>query len=138
MKIGGGSFIHFYIDGEYKNRYSYSYWTSSGNFTLEQSEHEFTWVLYCPERSYYSCIDQITIDDVVITDYNKFSNNYTNELKSNNNSYKHDSSVQSTPFYNDKPGIKIVSLKETCNKISFYYITYYANCFIHFYIPLNS
>ncbi len=127
--------IYFYIDGKYYNRYYIStrdIWYSSGDINVEHGEHEFTWVLY-NEGDNETCIDEIAIDDIVITDYSKFSNNYNHELI-NNNSYKYNSSIESTPFYNSVSGIKIVSLIETCSKISFRYKSYDSKNYIYFYI----
>ncbi len=126
--------IYLYIDGQYYNKYSNSdnnnNWNSSGDITVEQGEHEFTWVLSCQNYNYEVCIDEISINDEIITDYSKFSNSSKYELINNvdiDNRYKYSQSTKSTPFYIDIQGIKIVSLTETCSKMNFVYKTYYSS-----------
>ena len=129
-----GGYIYLYIDGQYYNKYnSNNNWSSSGDITVEQGEHEFTWVLYS-YSGYYSCIDEIKINDLMVIEYGKFKNYNHNiplgSIPDNNSIYKSDPSIESTPFYNDTIGIKIVSLTETCSKMSFRfkgYIIFYID-----------
>ena len=133
--------IYLYIDGQYYGYYTNfgSSWSSSGDITVEQGEHEFTWLI-CSKKSssYYVCIDEIAIDDEIITDYSKFSNTNNHILplasipdNNNNSNYKYNSSIDSTPFYNSVSGIKIVSLTETCSKMSFKHYCYYGNIYLY-------
>ena len=128
--------IYLYIDGEYYHKYMSSIWSSSNDILIEQGEHEFTWILYDRYHFSYTCIDEITIDDEIITNYSKFTNNSNYELINNevNNDYKYNPSIESTPFYNSTDGIKIVTLTETCSKISFMYKTEISSNKIFFYI----
>ena len=136
--------IILFIDGKFHRRYYWNnQWSEVVEITIEQGKHEFTWILY--NRNAYRCIiDEITIDGKIITDYNEFNNyksNYEIPLgsipdDSNISTYKYDTSIQSTPFYNDKPGFKIVSITKACNTLSFKYKTRkieYEN-FVFFYV----
>jgi len=86
--------------------------------------HGYYYRNYYSSTNYFSCIDTISFDDVVETDSSLFSNTYDNELTKNINEYKNGDN-SSTPFYSDNPRscVKIVSIKKTCSKMSFYYKT---------------
>ena len=88
-KYNSLNYVYLYIDGKYYNRYdNKNTWELITVDNLTNKEHEFTWVLYDYDDSYYSCIDTISFDDVVETDSNLFSNTYDNELQNNNSIYK--------------------------------------------------
>ena len=79
-------YVYLYIDGKYYNKYSNkNTWTLTTVNNLSNKEHEFTWVLCNTDDRDYSCIDTISINDVVETDSSLFSNSIESFILKNEN-----------------------------------------------------
>jgi len=120
-----GGYVYLYIDGVYKGEYSSSSWKQVSITDLTDEEHEFVWILVVDTTNGYSCIDTISFNDELVTDINEFNNEYKTSLIADipiEDKYKNSNNT-STPFYNNKLGIKYVSIKKKCTSMNFYYKT---------------
>ena len=138
------STVYLYIDGVYQNRYYNTSWTQAVLDNLTDEEHEFTWVLCNYNDGEYSCIDTIAFDDTVERNSNLFSNKGVLRIAKNDiifmkkynindiKKYKDDyNSNESNPFYHETDGIKTISIKKRCSKMSFSFIKFNSNIFLY-------
>ena len=117
-----------YIDKKYYKTYtsSSSSWISSNEITLEEGEHEFTWILclFNINNNSYCALNNIEFDNIMEDKNNFMESPYIYNINKN---YSDD------VFYNTENILNGFSIKKTCSKIKFDYKCY-GNSLIYLYI----